>query len=117
MDVLRARARDVGRDRGRLRFRALWLFLPLTVLAGVPALLSGCSGDGAPGATGRSTTTRAAVPPAANDLQGDYQKVVKDVLPSAVQIRARGEQPGDRRTVMYMRSGSRKTVDVTWGEQ
>ncbi|WP_328870808.1 trypsin-like peptidase domain-containing protein [Streptomyces sp. NBC_00287] len=51
------------------------------------ALASGCSGSGS-GAKADATTTQAAVPAAANDLQDDYLKVIKDVLPSVVQIQA-----------------------------
>src|ERR1051326_7869843 len=49
------------------------------------ALVSGCSSAGS-GDSGRSTTQ--AAPAAASDLQDDYQKVIKDVLPSVVQIDA-----------------------------
>ncbi|MPY62824.1 S1C family serine protease [Streptomyces spongiae] len=87
MDVLRAR--DTLHDRLRVRSHALRLFLAVVVLAAVSGPLSGCSGDGAPGPTGRSTTARAAVPAQPNDLQDAYRKVVRDVLPSVVQIRAR----------------------------
>ena len=48
-------------------------------------LLGGCSNSGS-GDSGESTTQ--AAPMAANDLQDDYQQVVKDVLPSVVQIDA-----------------------------
>lgn len=53
------------------------------VVAGL--LLSGCSGSGS-GESGTSTTQ--AAPVADSDLQGDYQQVIKDVLPSVVQIDA-----------------------------
>lgn len=89
MDVLRAR--DARRDPLRVRSRALRLFLPVAVLAAASGPLSGCSGEAAPGAAGRSTTARAAVPLQPNDLQGAYQKVVRDVLPSVVQIQARDD--------------------------
>src|ERR1044072_9179005 len=89
MDVLRARG--ARRDRLRVRSPALRLFLCVAVLAAASGLLSGCSGHTAPGAAGRSTTARAAVPPQPSDLQGAYQKVVRDVLPSVVQIRARDD--------------------------
>ncbi|MFI9610311.1 S1C family serine protease [Streptomyces sp. NPDC052023] len=53
-------------------------------------VLTGCTvGGSAPPPQG--TTTRAAAPRAANDLQSDYQKVIKDVLPSVVQIQGRSE--------------------------
>ncbi|OLZ69265.1 signal protein PDZ [Streptomyces sp. IMTB 2501] len=56
------------------------------------ALLAvGCSpaADQAAQDTDRAPTGRAAVPMAANDLQDQYQKVIKEVLPSVVQIQAR----------------------------
>ncbi|MFF1697217.1 S1C family serine protease [Streptomyces sp. NPDC058257] len=53
------------------------------VVAGL--LMSGCSSSGS-GNSGESTTQ--AAPMAANDLQGDYQQVIKTVLPSVVQIDA-----------------------------
>lgn len=53
------------------------------VVAGL--LLSGCSNSGS-GNSGESTTQ--AAPRAASDLQDDYQQVIKDVLPSVVQIDA-----------------------------
>ncbi|MEW2399199.1 trypsin-like peptidase domain-containing protein [Streptomyces sp. NPDC046862] len=86
MDVLRAR--DARRGRLRARSPALRRLLPVAVLAVVCGLLPGCSGDAAPGAAGRSTTARAAVPLQPGDLQGAYQKVVRNVLPSVVQIQA-----------------------------
>ncbi|MFJ2770107.1 S1C family serine protease [Streptomyces sp. NPDC087300] len=58
---------------------------PLAVLAAL-ALVGGCSSGGSSGDSGGSTTQ--AAPAAANDLQDDYQKVIKDVLPSVVQIDA-----------------------------
>lgn len=95
MDVLRARtptrggsSTDARRDRFRARSPALRPLLAVAVLAVACGLLSGCSGDAAPGAAGRSTTAGAAVPLQPNDLQGAYQKVVRDVLPSVVQIQA-----------------------------
>ncbi|WAL95072.1 S1C family serine protease [Streptomyces sp. Je 1-369] len=48
-------------------------------------LVGGCSSSGSSD-SGRSTTQ--AAPAAASDLQDDYQKVIKDVLPSVVQIDA-----------------------------
>ncbi|GAA2264088.1 protease [Streptomyces ruber] len=61
----------------------------LTVLA-VSGLVtvSGCSAGGAPAVRDGATTTRAAVPRAANQLEEDYRKAVDDVLPSVVQIQA-----------------------------
>lgn len=48
-------------------------------------LVAGCSSPGS-GDSGESTTQ--AAPVAASDLQDDYQQVIKDVLPSVVQIEA-----------------------------
>ena len=68
------------------RTRALRLILPLAVLA----LVSGCSGAGSPGARDSSTTraAQALAQQSGSDLQSDYQRVIKDVLPSVVQIQA-----------------------------
>ncbi|WP_077797580.1 S1C family serine protease [Streptomyces sp. JHA26] len=77
MDVSRARAP---------RFRA-----PVAALVSSLLLGTGCSaaGPGPDAGSGRETAaTRAAVPVAARDLQSDYQRVIKDVLPSVVQIQA-----------------------------
>jgi putative serine protease PepD len=54
------------------------------------ALVSGCSGSASQGGKEKSTTraAQAAVPMSGEDLQSDYQKVIKDVLPSVVQIQA-----------------------------
>ncbi|MFF6897406.1 S1C family serine protease [Streptomyces hydrogenans] len=70
------------------RARARRLALPLAAGACAVALTTGCSsGSGTPAAPER-TTSQAAAPRAANDLQDDYQAVIKDVLPSVVQIDA-----------------------------
>ncbi|MEU6390251.1 trypsin-like peptidase domain-containing protein [Streptomyces sp. NPDC046939] len=64
---------------------------PLVVaVLGVVALASGCSSAGAPSASPSASTTQAApaAPAAADSLQDDYQKVIKNVLPSVVQIQA-----------------------------
>ncbi|MEU9730027.1 trypsin-like peptidase domain-containing protein [Streptomyces sp. NPDC048002] len=69
---------------------------PVRALTGAAALLcllvpaaTGCTGSGTgPNARADATTTQAAVPAAANDLQDDYRTVIRDVLPSVVQIRA-----------------------------
>ncbi|MFD4635465.1 S1C family serine protease [Streptomyces sp. NPDC058284] len=60
---------------------------PAATLACVAALalVGGCSSSDS-GGSGRSTTQ--AAPAAASDLQDDYQKVIKDVLPSVVQVDA-----------------------------
>ncbi|MFF4057490.1 S1C family serine protease [Streptomyces sp. NPDC001668] len=67
--------------------------LPLVALVCSVALLSGCSDSGSSGRKEASTTqaAQAAVPAAAGDLQSAYQKVIKDVLPSVVQIQASGD--------------------------
>lgn len=55
------------------------------------ALLAGCSGSSHSSSSSTkdgATTARAAVPMAATDLQSDYLKVIRDVLPSVVQIQA-----------------------------
>ncbi|MGI5454150.1 S1C family serine protease [Streptomyces sp. CA-249302] len=68
------------------RTRALRLLAPLAALA----LLTACSDSGSAGKSDASTkqAAQAAVPASGNDLQSDYQKVIKDVLPSVVQIQA-----------------------------
>lgn len=53
-------------------------------------LVPGCT-VGGPAPEAARTTARAVAPRAANDLQSDYQRVIKDVLPSVVQIQGRGE--------------------------
>ncbi|MEU9996412.1 trypsin-like peptidase domain-containing protein [Streptomyces sp. NPDC050848] len=65
--------------------RARRLLLPLTAGACVAALVGGCSSEAASQAEG---STQAAAPVVANELQDDYQAVIKDVLPSVVQIDA-----------------------------
>lgn len=58
------------------------------------ALLAGCSGSGtesaadatSPAPKAATSPAKAAAPSVSNDLQNAYQKVVKDVLPSVVQI-------------------------------
>ncbi|MFJ4199005.1 S1C family serine protease [Streptomyces sviceus] len=69
------------------------LRLPLVALVCSVVFLSGCSDSGSSGRKKTSTTqaaqaAQAAAPVAAGDLQSDYQKVIKDVLPSVVQIQA-----------------------------
>ncbi|MEU6146723.1 trypsin-like peptidase domain-containing protein [Streptomyces sp. NPDC047081] len=68
------------------RTRALRLLAPLAALV----LLTACSGSGSGDKADSSTkqAAQAAVPASSNDLQSDYQKVIKDVLPSVVQIQA-----------------------------
>ncbi|WP_030664472.1 S1C family serine protease [Streptomyces rimosus] len=57
------------------------------------ALMAGCSGPGSPDSADRSPSSapvtspaKAAAPSVSTDLQNAYQRVVKDVLPSVVQI-------------------------------
>ncbi|MFJ8359762.1 S1C family serine protease [Streptomyces sp. NPDC093984] len=72
---------DASRTRVPYRLRA-----PLLVCCLV--LLGGCtSGSGSPARTEDTASARAAPTTAADDLQSDYQRVVKDVLPSVVEIR------------------------------
>ncbi|MFG2358473.1 S1C family serine protease [Streptomyces sp. NPDC048521] len=52
------------------------------------ALAAGCSDPGTPAGQDTAAATRAAAPLAAGDLQSRFQKVIKDVLPSVVQIQA-----------------------------
>ncbi|MCI3270267.1 S1C family serine protease [Streptomyces cylindrosporus] len=68
------------------RTRALRLLAPLAALA----LLTACSDSGSAEKADTSTrqAAQAAVPASSSDLQSDYQKVIKDVLPSVVQIQA-----------------------------
>lgn len=85
MDASRARARARARARTRAR-----LYLSLAAFVCSASLVAGCSfGSGASPA--QDGTTTQAAPAAANDLQDDYLKVIKDVLPSVVQIRASGD--------------------------
>ncbi|RII17146.1 Serine protease Do-like HtrA [Streptomyces sp. YIM 130001] len=84
MDISRAHRPRSG-PRIPAHPRSLRLLLPLTAVACSGALLAGCS-DGA-----SATKAAAQAAPAradASDLQGDYQKVIDDVLPSVVQIDA-----------------------------
>ncbi|MFG2371761.1 S1C family serine protease [Streptomyces sp. NPDC048504] len=80
-------------SRTRTRIRAL---RPVALLAGLAcslALVAGCSDSGSSSASSKkdgSTTqaAEAAVPMSSGDLQSDYLKVIKEVLPSVVQIQA-----------------------------
>ncbi|MFE6662298.1 S1C family serine protease [Streptomyces sp. NPDC057697] len=78
---------DASHSRGLAR-----RLLPLTAGVCVLALASGCS-DGASDSSGSGpsrTDSSSPAPsvPAAGDLQSDYQAVIKNVLPSVVQIEA-----------------------------
>ncbi len=55
-------------------------------------LLDGCTDSGSPGTKDGPTTTRPARPVTADALQNEYQKVIKNVLPSVVQIQAGNSQ-------------------------
>ncbi|MFF9085025.1 S1C family serine protease [Streptomyces sp. NPDC014991] len=57
-------------------------------LACCAALAAGCSGPAARAGADTATTARAAVPTSAADLEGQYLKVIGQVLPSVVQIQA-----------------------------
>ncbi|MBY8886264.1 trypsin-like peptidase domain-containing protein [Streptomyces sp. PTM05] len=71
------------------RFRAGPL-LPAVVTVCAGALLAGCSGsaskDSPSPAPSSTTVTTGAAPSVSNQLQDDYEQVVKNVLPSVVQI-------------------------------
>ncbi|MDT0435228.1 MULTISPECIES: S1C family serine protease [Streptomyces] len=75
------------------RTRARRTYVPLTALACSLALLSGCSGADTSADGGRTTAqaAQALTPRSGADLQSDYLKVIKDVLPSVVQIQARND--------------------------
>ncbi|WP_282704094.1 trypsin-like peptidase domain-containing protein [Streptomyces sp. CC219B] len=81
--------------RTRARRRALRCAVALTGCSVV--LLAGCSGSGSGSDSGSakdeegSSTTQAALPADAGDLQEGYLEVIKDVLPSVVQIQADGD--------------------------
>jgi S1-C subfamily serine protease len=75
------------------RARAVRLALPLSGVLCAGALLSGCSGSGSGpdvGAAADRPTTQAAAPVqrSSDSLQDDYTRVIKQVLPSVVQIQA-----------------------------
>ncbi|WP_371538645.1 trypsin-like peptidase domain-containing protein [Streptomyces sp. NBC_00466] len=85
---------DSSRTRGHVRSRARRLLLPLTAgICGV-ALIGGCSGSGSssgPAArSGPSASPSVAAGSAATTggdaLQSNYEQVIKNVLPSVVQI-------------------------------
>jgi S1-C subfamily serine protease len=73
------------------RTRALRTVVPAAVLVCCALLAAGCSPTAAPHADDPATSGRAAAPMAAGDLQSQYQRVIKEVLPSVVQIQARQE--------------------------
>ncbi|PAZ09189.1 signal protein PDZ [Streptomyces sp. SA15] len=101
------------------RIRALRL---VAVLACSVALLSGCTGSGSSGSSGEKedSSAQAALPAVDNELQNDYQKVIRDVLPSVVQIQARNDLGSgvvyDRRGHIVTNAhvvGGEKTFQVT----
>ncbi|MEU0740328.1 trypsin-like peptidase domain-containing protein [Streptomyces sp. NPDC006134] len=70
----------------------------LAAFACCAVVLAGCSAPGAPAVLPSSapreqgrTATQAAVPGVVRDLEADYQRVIRDVLPSVVQIQARDD--------------------------
>ncbi|MFI5682510.1 S1C family serine protease [Streptomyces sp. NPDC051636] len=69
------------------RTPALRTVAPVVALVCALAFVSACSVSD-PSAGQEQSTTRAALPMAGNDLQSDYLRVIKDVLPSVVQIQA-----------------------------
>ncbi|MDQ0990458.1 S1C family serine protease [Streptomyces sp. V3I7] len=69
------------------RAPALRAVASLSALVCCALLVSGCTGSGSPTRT-EVATTRSSVHMPNNDLEHDYQKVIKDVLPSVVQIQA-----------------------------
>ncbi|KUN05621.1 signal protein PDZ [Streptomyces yokosukanensis] len=75
------------------RTRAPGKAVPAAAVMCCAVLAAGCSPTSAPGArdTGTTTTAQAAVPMTAADLQNQYQKIIKQVLPSVVQIQASHE--------------------------
>ncbi|GGW81118.1 protease [Streptomyces lucensis JCM 4490] len=70
--------------------RALARTVCAALLTCCAALAAGCTGPAAP--AGQDTAAaRAVAPGAAGELQNLYRKVIKDVLPSVVQIQASGD--------------------------
>jgi S1-C subfamily serine protease len=104
MDAFRARSRARSLSGSRTRTRATRsgrgrvprFALPLTAVVCSVALAGGCSGSDSSGPSGPSTkpsgTTEQAAAVSGNALQADYQKVIRDVLPSVVQIQGSAEQ-------------------------
>ncbi|MFF9404293.1 S1C family serine protease [Streptomyces anandii] len=86
-------------DPSGARARALRLTGPLLASVCCAALLSGCDGPASPQAADASASKGAArakdpagqaaeLPMSANDLQSGYQRVIRNVLPSVVQIQS-----------------------------
>ncbi|MGY6027026.1 S1C family serine protease [Streptomyces spinosirectus] len=72
------------------RTPAVRLLVSAAALCCSLALVAGCSGSTSQGERGKQAdrTASAVAPMSGADLQSDYQKVIKDVLPSVVQIQA-----------------------------
>ncbi|MEW2284276.1 trypsin-like peptidase domain-containing protein [Streptomyces sp. NPDC047841] len=77
-------------DASRTRARRLRRAAPAAALVccAALALAAGCTAPAAQAGRDTAAPTRAALPMAANDLQGQYQRVIREVLPSVVQIQA-----------------------------
>ncbi|MFF9397626.1 S1C family serine protease [Streptomyces sp. NPDC014744] len=80
-------------DAFHSRHRSRRLLLPLTTGLCAIALVSGCSGEGygspEPGVTTTASSRQGPVSqPSGDDLQAQYEAVIKNVLPSVVQIQA-----------------------------
>ncbi|QTD98057.1 S1C family serine protease [Streptomyces cyanogenus] len=79
-------------DASRTRARAPRTAVRAAALACCAALAAGCTVPAVPAGPDTTATApegaRAGVPMAASDLQNQYQRVIKDVLPSVVQIQA-----------------------------
>ncbi|MFI5629631.1 S1C family serine protease [Streptomyces sp. NPDC051664] len=79
-------------DASHSRTRVRRLLLPLTAGLCAIALVSGCSGSisnaSQAGATPSGAKQQASTTPSADELQTDFQNVIKNVLPSVVQIDA-----------------------------
>lgn len=89
MDASRARALRAPALRTRApRIRAPRTAVRAASLAVCAVLAAGCSGPAAPAGRDDPATARAVAPAAADDLQSRYQRVIKEVLPSVVQIQA-----------------------------
>jgi S1-C subfamily serine protease len=69
------------------RTRALTrLWAPILVFSLI--LFGGCTGSGAPAGKSPPASPRSTVTSAGDDLQSEYQRVIKNVLPSVVQIQS-----------------------------
>ncbi|WP_416520534.1 S1C family serine protease [Streptomyces achromogenes] len=75
---------DASRIRARSPRRAVFA----AALACCAALTAGCTVPAAPAGRDAPASPQAAVPMAAGDLQSQYLRVIKEVLPSVVQIQA-----------------------------